>query len=343
MKRIFTLLLTVALLLGAVGCGSEGEKWQEQYDLGVRYLSEGNYEEAILAFTAAIEIDPKQTLAYIGRGEAYIGSGETEENLAAALTDYEKAVELDEINADAWLGLADVYIRRSEFDKAEEVLRQALEKAADSGKIQEKLDDMEKGNISDASGKIHRESYYEDGKLTWYAVYTYDEQGRQETITSYDEAGAQIDFVEMRYDERGNQVYGWVVSVEGEFTDGAFEYNEQNQMIRATYLEGPSGDVFYEYDAKGNQIKETYYDQNKLSVYIIIREYNDQNRVISEQHYNVDGTLTQKVTWEYDEDGRERQNLYDSNGELDSYAIYDENGSKIYDQDGKLLHETVYS
>ena len=37
--------------------------WQEQYDLGVRYLSDGNYEDAIIAFTAAIEIDPKKPQA----------------------------------------------------------------------------------------------------------------------------------------------------------------------------------------------------------------------------------------------------------------------------------------
>lgn len=32
--------------------------WQEQYDFAVRYLSGGNYEETIITFTDAIEIDP---------------------------------------------------------------------------------------------------------------------------------------------------------------------------------------------------------------------------------------------------------------------------------------------
>ena len=31
--------------------------WQEQYDLGVQYLSKGTYEEAIIVFAAAIEIE----------------------------------------------------------------------------------------------------------------------------------------------------------------------------------------------------------------------------------------------------------------------------------------------
>ena len=54
-RWIFGLVLTILLL---TACGQSGEaKWQEQYDLGVRYLSEGNYEEAIVAFTAAVSSD----------------------------------------------------------------------------------------------------------------------------------------------------------------------------------------------------------------------------------------------------------------------------------------------
>lgn len=49
----------------------EETTWQEQYDLGVRYLSEGNYEEAILAFTTAIEIDPRRPEAYLKAAETY--------------------------------------------------------------------------------------------------------------------------------------------------------------------------------------------------------------------------------------------------------------------------------
>lgn len=132
---------------------SSGFSWQEQYDLGVRYLSEGNYEEAIIAFTTAIEIDPQRAPAYVGRGDAYVQSGETEEDLTAAQVDYEKAIELDELLVEAYLGLANVYIWKGDYDMALEILQQGFEKVSDD-KIEEKIyevlaatDDFVSGNI----------------------------------------------------------------------------------------------------------------------------------------------------------------------------------------------------
>ena len=149
MKRFQNMMaLIMALCLLLVACGQNSEaQWQEQYDLGIRYLSEGNYEEAIIAFTAAIEIDPKRAEAYVGRGDAYIGSGETQDNLAAAQADYEEAIALDETDTDAYLGLADVYIRRGEYDRALEILTGALGVVDDTQRISDKIAEIESGNI----------------------------------------------------------------------------------------------------------------------------------------------------------------------------------------------------
>ena len=72
MRRICQVLLYVLLVTNLCACGQKFPIWQEQYDLGVRYLSEGNYEEAIIAFTTAIEIDPKVSDGYLKLAEAYI-------------------------------------------------------------------------------------------------------------------------------------------------------------------------------------------------------------------------------------------------------------------------------
>lgn len=172
MKRMKYIILALVLLL--CSCGQSGTiveeddttAWQKQYDLGVRYLSEGNYEEAVIAFTAAIEIDPKQAPAYVGRGDAYIGSGETVENLAAAQADYEKAIELDETNANAYLGLADVYIRRGDSEKARQILKDALERLGSSGEIESKLAEIRTYNEYGAVTFTERDDYRDSELLT---------------------------------------------------------------------------------------------------------------------------------------------------------------------------------
>lgn len=85
-KAFFLLFIAAAMLFCACTAKDslaepaqetmQAPSWQAQYDLGVRYLSEGNYEEAILAFTAAIEIDPKQPDTYKQLAEAYYALGE---------------------------------------------------------------------------------------------------------------------------------------------------------------------------------------------------------------------------------------------------------------------------
>ena len=86
MKRLFGIFSIILLLICLSSCAKSAEnRWQEQYDLGIRYLSDGNYEEAVIAFTAAIEIDPKNADTYLNLAEAYIG-----------LNDYESAKQVIE-------------------------------------------------------------------------------------------------------------------------------------------------------------------------------------------------------------------------------------------------------
>lgn len=154
MKRLSHFLLALVLLVGVSACRTQSEPhastWQEQYDLGIHYLSEGNYQEAIIAFTSAIEIAPNQAAAYIGRGDAYIDFGGTEEKLSAAQADYEMAVELDDASAEAYLGLAEVHIRREKYDLAIDILKVALEKIQQDISILEKIAELEELMENDA-------------------------------------------------------------------------------------------------------------------------------------------------------------------------------------------------
>lgn len=88
MKRFLILFVCLALLLCACKKTNgevpshEALTWQAQYDLGIRYLSEGNYEEAIIAFLSALEIDPKRSEAYAMASNAYQAAGNLEQAIA---------------------------------------------------------------------------------------------------------------------------------------------------------------------------------------------------------------------------------------------------------------------
>lgn len=128
MKRIIKVLLISLLIITLYGCGSVyGGTWQEHYDLGIKYLADGKYEEAILEFTAAIKIDDKQVLAYIGRGDSYFSLG-GEDSLLNAMNDYENALKIEpHTNNESFINLARIYIYFGDSEKAVDILSKFYE------------------------------------------------------------------------------------------------------------------------------------------------------------------------------------------------------------------------
>jgi hypothetical protein len=140
MKRWLLFIIAFALTIALPACGQKesAPTWQEQYDLGVRYLSDGNYEEAIIAFTAAIEIDPKQAPAYVGRGDAYVGTMKISdtvdveiEEYSLAEGDYLTAIDLDSLVAEVYLKLADLYLSVGDTESAIAILEQGYTATGD--------------------------------------------------------------------------------------------------------------------------------------------------------------------------------------------------------------------
>ena len=78
LRRIGALFLLMAVLLA--GCGKSVKKQiAEQLELGNKYLTEANYEQAIVAFNKVIELDPKQVIAYEKLADSYLGLDKKEE------------------------------------------------------------------------------------------------------------------------------------------------------------------------------------------------------------------------------------------------------------------------
>ena len=309
LKRLCSIIIIVLF----VGCGKGEFTWQEHYDLGMQYLTEGNYEQAILSFTSAIEIDAKQALGFIGRGHAYIGLGETEENLTAALADYEMAVMLDETNADAYLGIVDVYIRQGEYEKALKTLEKALEKTGNAQSIQDKIDEIKSGVYIDSSQNIRRSNDYEaDGTLTGYTEFDYDYLGRKCSWRNYnrewhdDGSYGEIalgDYCEVTFDEDNRAVKNQFYAADGTPTYyDSFIYNENNLKTEQ-----------YRYESDGSLIVYFYF------------YYDDLGREIKYEGYNSDGSMYNYWISEYDANGKliSEKRYNGETGELDGYSTFE--------------------
>ena len=194
MKRTLSLLLALFLLLGLAACGEKAPTWQEQYDLGQKYLTEGNYEEAILAFTAAIEIDPKNPLAYVGRGDAYWGTAAITDEMMGfsqetadlpedsrtacenAAADYLAAIDLDGTVAEVYAKAAEAYLALGDVESAVGILDRGYEATGDEDLLT-RADRLRERMFAWGSVLTRMELYDRNGTLVETIDYSYDEAG----------------------------------------------------------------------------------------------------------------------------------------------------------------------
>ena len=348
MKRLTSLILVLVLLIS--GCGqSLAAQWQEQYDLGMRYLSEGNYQEAILAFTAAIEIDSNRAEAYVGRGDAYVASGETEENLAAAQADYERAIELDPTIPEAWLGLADVYIRRGDYDQALEILQEGLEQTGNNSAIADKIAEIESGNITDSSQQVRRRTGYdENGTRIWYHDYLYGPDGKRTQVNAYNAAGDSTGSLTLSYDESGNilEDFSFYWS-DGRIFRLSKSYERTGQLARTEEysVDGELDEIWeYKYQEDGQRSKWLFYEPNGTLIRYYDYLYDASGQLEERVFRDGDGSLISREMYSYDSEGNNTEIAgYNAQGILEyrHVYIYDSEGNSIrmdeYDGDGNLI------
>jgi Flp pilus assembly protein TadD len=91
-------------------------------EIGVIYLNQKKYDEAISEFKQAIDINPQFDQAYDNLGVAYDHNGELEK----AILQYKKALELSPNNAKVYNNLGNAYNKLNQFDKAIEAYEMAL-------------------------------------------------------------------------------------------------------------------------------------------------------------------------------------------------------------------------
>ncbi|SEA67836.1 TPR repeat-containing protein [Oribacterium sp. KHPX15] len=154
--------LAVAVFGGAmlIWQSSPGESIKKQLVLGEKYLLEENYEQAILAFEKAIEIDPK--------------------------------------NPEPYLKLAEIYTRQDDYEKAVKILEKArkagAEEADEDGKIEKRL---EEGKIILKEMKESEAAENESSQNT--AITTKDESSQNITETTEATQAAQTEPLKPEY------------------------------------------------------------------------------------------------------------------------------------------------
>lgn len=145
---LIPVLLILAILAGAFAWRlySREKEYRSHIETGLRFLSEGEYQEAVLAFDAAIEIKPKSAEAHIGRGDANTGL----ERYRDAENDYGRALELSSKDPAVYLGLANVYLERGKGKDAIRILEEGAEVTGDSrlSEWAKELERLQKGNSS---------------------------------------------------------------------------------------------------------------------------------------------------------------------------------------------------
>ena len=167
MKKAILIALIIVLCVGIgffVGNklnSTDNSEWQEQYDLGVRYLSEGKYEEAIIAFSAAINIDPYETSAFMRRIEAYAAIG-GEENYRKAIQDCETVLSIDDTLTSVWLGAAQLIEQLDGPEAALDFLRHGLEATDGADVIADKIKALEEKIPSETPTEVPVETQPEE-------------------------------------------------------------------------------------------------------------------------------------------------------------------------------------
>lgn len=126
-KKKIGIIAVLAVVL-AIGIGAflwsrgAADRAQEKLDLAVKYISENDFDKAILAYNEAVKIDSKEVKAYQGLARVYTLQGKYDDAKAS----YERglsSVEQDK-QTTLRLGLAGMYIDNSQLDLAEKAFQE---------------------------------------------------------------------------------------------------------------------------------------------------------------------------------------------------------------------------
>ena len=196
-KNSRTALVALLVMVFLTGCAkSTAAQLKEQLELGQNYLLEMNYEEAVVAFSKAIELDPKSLEAYEGLANVYIAQGQydeayavlgqAEENIAEENLIEKLWAEIPKRIAEALLsGQAGNEDWQTVYDSIvtdanEEHLLRLTEPVIVEGENGQGI-----GIYPDSGITCLYVGGYEDGKRSGYGIMGYDDESREQGLYKY--------------------------------------------------------------------------------------------------------------------------------------------------------------
>lgn len=275
----------------------------------------------------------KRLQSCLDSGNKYLDEMEYE----LAIASFEEAISIDPQNVDGYIGIVEAYIRMNDMDNAYKWAKQGYEATGDD-RLKEYMDMIESGNIYDALGYLHRESFFENNELLTYVQYTYDKNGRRDEVSRYNPDGSLAFSDHNIYDEDGNCTHGagWlmtrnaegttvVIRVSDNQTEGNVhthvEYDESGAVVESgvtTYAENGMDYEYFGYDADGVQNShcvKTYtedkqekkiinYDRDGNLMQILTNEYDDHGNRILTTYEHEEGVIFSQTAYTYDDKDR---------------------------------------
>lgn len=352
-------LICIAIFVLFMGGNASARKVAELLDLGNKYLTEQDYEQAVVTFQEIIEIDPKCEEAYRGLADAYV-----------AMDDYESAIDILQKGIEqteseelaAYLEeIKETYERIQEEAAARE--REESEAAAAAEKAREQEELLSRVAIRTINRRF--------GSSTIEIAEVFEENVRGETInvivySNYPErvirdenemagaggapdgnGGEEYEYYDCEYDADGRIVKeycydGYMANIR--------EYDSDGRIVKSSFaseLDGPiEGYTTYEYDVDGKLLREASMDSEDCAISESQNDFDSQGRLTRQTYYYGGEILSEETySWECENESGESQTIY-----LQEYEYLTEWGSMerklvretFYDEEGGIIKENLY-
>ncbi len=122
-QRWFKLLVVFLVFWQIIIPAHAQEESETYYQQGLEHFANQAFDQALTAFTEAIELQPTVSKYYVARGQVYLETGV----LAPAIRDFDTAIAQDETNALAFWYRSDAYYQLGDLEKAAEDYTHATE------------------------------------------------------------------------------------------------------------------------------------------------------------------------------------------------------------------------